>query len=80
MEQSWVKSEMVVRLGQWLVAHLEVPEPRLGAHADRDPVLNEEICCWIYTINPSERHLPTAMRVRSGTSAMCMAMAPPERR
>ena len=44
------------------------------------PVLKEEICCWIYTINPSERHLPMAMRVRSGTSAMCMAMAPPERR
>ena len=37
MEQSWVKSEMGVRLGQWLVARLEVPEPRLGAHADRDP-------------------------------------------
>ena len=37
MEQSLVKSEMGVRLGQWLVAHLEVPEPRLGAYADRDP-------------------------------------------
>ena len=37
MEQSWVKSEMGVRLGQWLAARLEVPEPRLGAHADRDP-------------------------------------------
>ena len=31
------ESEMGVRLGQWLVARLEVPEPRLGAHADRDP-------------------------------------------
>ena len=44
------------------------------------PVLNEEICCWIYTINPSERHLPMAMRVRSGTPAMCIAMALTERR
>ena len=75
-----MKSEMGVRLGQWLVAHLEVPEPRLGAHADRDPMLNEEICCWIYTINLSERHLPMAMRVRSGTSLMCMAMALPKQR
>ena len=31
-------------------------------------------------MNPSERHLPMAMRVRSGTSAMCMAVAPPEQR
>ena len=44
------------------------------------PVLNEEICCWIYTINPSERHLPMATRVRSGTFMMCMAVAPLERR
>ena len=44
------------------------------------PVLNEEICCWTYTINPSERHRPMAMRVQSGMLAMCMAMAPPERR
>ena len=44
----------------------------------RPPVLNEEICCWMYTINPSGCHLPMVMRVRSGTFAMCMAMAPPE--
>ena len=44
------------------------------------PVLNEEICCWMYTMNPSKRHLLMAMRVRSGTFVMCMAMAPPERR
>ena len=28
---------MGVRLGQWMTACLEVPEPRLGAHADQDP-------------------------------------------
>ena len=44
------------------------------------PVLNEEICCWMYTMNPSERHLPVDMRVRSGTFVMYMTMAPPERR
>ena len=44
------------------------------------PVLDEEIYCWMYTMNPSERHLPMATRVWSGTFAMCMAMAPPERR
>ena len=44
------------------------------------PVLNEEICCWIYTINPSKRHRPMAMKVRSRTPVMCMAMAPPDRR
>ena len=44
------------------------------------PMLNKEICCWVYTMKPSERHLLMAMRVRSGTFAMCMAMAPPERR
>ena len=43
-------------------------------------VLNEEIYCWMYTINPSKRHLLMAMRVRSGKFAMCMAMALPERR
>ena len=30
-------------------------------------------------MNPSDRHLLTAMSVRSGTSARCMAMAPPLR-
>ena len=44
------------------------------------PVLNEEICCWMYTMNPSERHLLMTMRVRSGMFAMCMAMALPEQR
>ena len=63
-----------------MTACLEVPEPTMGAHADRDPMPNEEICCWMYTMNPRERHLLMAMRVRSGTFAMCMAMAPPERR
>ena len=63
-----------------MTACLEVPEPRMGTYADRYPVLNEEICCWIYTIKPSERHLPMAMRIRSVMSGMCMAMAPPERR
>ena len=43
-------------------------------------VLNEEICCWIYTINPSKRHRPVAMRVWYGTPAMCVAMSPPERK
>ena len=43
-------------------------------------VLNEVICCWIYIINPSERYHPTAMRVRSGTPTVCMAMALPEER
>ena len=41
------------------------------------PVLNEEICCWIYNINNSKLHHPMAMRVRSGTPAICMAMEPP---
>ena len=31
-------------------------------------------------MNPSERHRPMATRVRSGTPAMCMAMAQPEQR
>ena len=31
-------------------------------------------------MNPSDRHLPMAMSVRSGTLAICMAMAPPEQR
>ena len=44
------------------------------------PVLKDNICCWIYTMNPSERHLPMAMRVQSGTFTICMAMALPERR
>ena len=44
------------------------------------PVLNEEICCWRYTINNGKRNHPMAMRVWSGTPAMCMAMAPPEHR
>ena len=44
------------------------------------PVLNEEICCWMYTMNPSERHLLMTMMVRSGMFAMCMAMALPEQR
>ena len=43
-------------------------------------VLKEEICCWIYTINPSDRHLTMAMSVRSGTLVRCMVMAPPEQR
>ena len=43
-------------------------------------VLNEGICCWIYTINPSARHRPMAIRVKSGTSVMCTAMAPPDQR
>ena len=43
-------------------------------------VINEDICCWVYTINPSEHHRAVAMRVRYGTPAMCVAMAPPERR
>ena len=43
-------------------------------------VLDEEIYCWMYTINPSKRHLLMTMRVWSGTFAMCMAMALPERR
>ena len=38
-------------------------------------VLNDEICCWIYTLNPSERHRPKATRVRSETSDMCIAIA-----
>ena len=42
------------------------------------PVLNEEICCWMYIMNPSEGHLLMAMRVWSGTFAMCMAMSPLE--
>ena len=42
--------------------------------------MNEEICCWIYTINPSDRHPPMAMRIQSRTLEMCMAMALPERR
>ena len=46
----------------------------------KTPVLNEEIYCWMYTMNPSEPHLPMVMRVRSGAFVMCMAMAPPERR
>ena len=44
------------------------------------PVLNEEICCWIYTINPIKRHSPMAMRVQSGMSAMYVAMSLPESR
>ena len=68
---------MGVRWDQEMTACLEVPKPRLGAHADRDPMLNKEICCWIYTMNPSECHCPISMRVRSGTPVMCMAMAPP---
>ena len=44
------------------------------------PVLNEEIYCWMYTINPSKRHLLMAMRVRSGKFAMCMARDLLERR
>ena len=44
------------------------------------PVLNKEICCWMYTMNPSERHLPMAMRVLLEMFAMCLEMAPPERR
>ena len=43
-------------------------------------VLNKEICCWMCIMKPSKRHLLMAMRVRSGVFAMCMAMAPPERR
>ena len=31
-------------------------------------------------MNPSERHRPMTMRVQSGTPAVCVAMAPPERR
>ena len=46
----------------------------------KTPVLNEEICYWMYTMDPSERHLPMAMRVGSGTFVICMDMAPPERR
>ena len=46
----------------------------------KTPVLNKEIYCWMYTINPSERHRPMAMRVRSGTPAVYIIMAPPERR
>ena len=44
------------------------------------PVLNKEFCCWMYTTKPRDRHLPMSMRVWSGTFAMCMDMAPPERR
>ena len=44
------------------------------------PVLKEKICCWMYTMNPSERQLLMVMRVRSGKFAMCVAMAPLERR
>ena len=44
------------------------------------PVLKDEICCWVYTMNPSDLHCSMDMRVRSGTPAMCMAMTPPERR
>ena len=43
-------------------------------------VLNEEICCWVYIMKPSERHPPMAMRVRSGMYAMCVAVALPEQR
>ena len=32
------------------------------------------------TINPSERHRPMGMSVRSGSPAMCMAVALPELR
>ena len=42
------------------------------------PVLKDEICCWIDTMNPSEHHQRVAMRVLSGTPAMCMAMAWPK--
>ena len=44
------------------------------------PMLNEEICCWIYNINPSESQCPMTARVRSGRLEMCMAMALTERR
>ena len=44
------------------------------------PVINEEMCCWTYTINPSESHRPMVIWVRSGTPVMFMSMAPIERR
>ena len=44
------------------------------------PVLKDNICCWIYTMNHSKRHLPMAMRVQSGTPTMCMVMDPSEQR
>ena len=59
---------------------LEVPDQGWALMQTETPVLNKEICCWMYTMNSSERHLPMAMRVRSGTFAVCMAMAPPEQR
>ena len=43
-------------------------------------MLKDEIYCWMYTMNPSERHWLMTMRFLSGTPVMCMAMAPPERR
>ena len=43
-------------------------------------VLKDEIDCWMQTINPSKQKRPIAMRVQSGIPAVCMAMAPPERR
>ena len=46
----------------------------------KTPMLDEEICCWMYTMKPSERHLPMATRVRSGMFAVCMAMDMPYQR
>ena len=42
------------------------------------PVLNEEICFWMYTINPSERRRLMAIMVRYGTPTMYMAMDSPD--
>ena len=46
----------------------------------KTPTLKDDICCWVYTMNPSECHSPMDIRVRSGTPAMCVTMAPPEQR
>ena len=81
MERNWVKECDGCEVGSADDGLLRSAGTKAGrSYGLRPPVLNEEICCWIYTINPSKHHLLMAMRVQSGTFAMCMAMAPPERR
>ena len=41
------------------------------------PTLKDEICCWIYNTNTTERHRLMVVRVLSGTPVICTAMAPP---
>ena len=45
----------------------------------KTPVLKDEICCWMYTINPSKHHQTMSMRVQSVTPTVYMAMALLER-